>query len=295
MTTLQLPSNTTPFPKDKMPPDRSIGAILVDSGLLTQEDAEQVLRLQKERGLRFGDAAVELRLLSQEDIDFALSNQFDYPYLRKGQSNVSAELIAAYDPFDAQVEALRALRSQLMLRWFDAEANRKIMAVASPGRGEGRSFLAANLAVVFSQLGERTLLIDADMRHPRQHELFGLKNNTGLSSLLAGRGEDAVHRIPALVGLSVLTSGPKAPNPQELLGRPAFKQLLAQLAPNFDVILIDTPAGTEYADGQTVAVRAGSAMIVVRKNLSHIAAVRGLSEQFSESGVTVVGSILNEF
>ncbi|WP_290970883.1 chain length determinant protein tyrosine kinase EpsG [Herbaspirillum sp.] len=278
-----------------MPPDRSIGAILVDSGLLTQEDAEQVLRLQKERGLRFGDAAVELRLLSQEDIDFALSNQFDYPYLRKGQSNVSAELIAAYDPFDAQVEALRALRSQLMLRWFDAEANRKIMAVASPGRGEGRSFLAANLAVVFSQLGERTLLIDADMRHPRQHELFGLKNNTGLSSLLAGRGEDAVHRIPALVGLSVLTSGPKAPNPQELLGRPAFKQLLAQLAPNFDVILIDTPAGTEYADGQTVAVRAGSAMIVVRKNLSHIAAVRGLSEQFSESGVTVVGSILNEF
>lgn len=295
MTTLQIQSNTTPFTKGKMPPGRSIGAILVDSGLLSPENAEHILRLQKERGLRFGDAAIELRLLSQDDIDFALSNQFDYPYLRKGQSNVSAELIAAYNPFDAQVEALRALRSQLMLRWFDSEANRKVMAVASPGRGEGRSFLAANLAVVFSQLGERTLLIDADMRHPRQHELFGLKNNNGLSSILAGRGEDAVHRIPALLGLSVLPAGPKAPNPQELLGRPAFKQLLAQLAPNFDVVLIDTPAGAEYADGQTVAVRAGSAMIVARKNLSHIAAMQGLSEQFSQSGVTVVGSVLNEF
>jgi receptor protein-tyrosine kinase len=294
MTTAQFNHETVGAAGGKLP-GRSIGAILIDSGILTPDNAERILRLQKEKGLRFGDAAIELRLLTQEDIDQALSSQFDYPYLRKGQSNVSAELIAAYNPFDAQVEALRALRSQLMLRWFDTEAERKTMAVTSPGRGEGRSFLAANLAVVFSQLGERTLLIDADMRNPRQHELFGLKNASGLSSMLTGRGEDPVHRIPALLGLSVLPAGPKAPNPQELLGRPAFTQLLAELAPAFDVILIDTPAGSQYADVQTVAVRAGSALLVARKHLSHVSAVRGLSEQLSQSGVAVVGSVLNEF
>ncbi len=276
-------------------PGRSIGAILVDSGLLTPENAERILRLQKEKGLRFGDAAIELRLLKQEDIDDAISRQFDYPYLRKGQSNVSAELIAAYNPFDSQVEALRALRSQLMLRWFGVEADRKVMVIASPGRGEGRSFLAANLAVVFSQLGERTLLIDADMRHPRQHELFGLKNASGLSSVLSGRGENPVQRIPALLGLSVLPAGPKAPNPQELLGRPAFTQLLGELAPEYDVILIDTPASDDYADVQTVAVRAGAAMLIARKHLSHVSALRVLSEQLGQSGVAVVGSVLNEF
>jgi len=274
---------------------RSIGAILVDSGMLTPEDAERVLRLQKEKGLRFGDAAIALDLLTQDDIDVALSRQFDYPYLRKGESEVSAELIAAYNPFDAQVEALRAVRSQLMLRWFDIAGERKIMAVASVGRGEGRSFLAANLAVVFSQLGERTLLIDADMRHPRQHELFGLKNAAGLTSMLAHRSDNAVHRIPSLLGLSVLPAGPKAPNPQELLGRPMFTQLLHNLAPQFDVILVDTPPAADYADVQTIAVRAGAAMVVARKHLSHVSALRGLSSRLSESGVSVVGSVLNEF
>lgn len=294
MTTAQFHSDAIGAASGKLP-GRSIGAILIDSGVLTPDNAERILRLQKEKGMRFGDAAIELRLLTQEDIDQALSSQFDYPYLRKGQSAVSAELIAAYNPFDAQVEALRALRSQLMLRWFDTEADRKVLAVTSPGRGEGRSFLAANLAVVFSQLGERTLLIDADMRHPRQHELFGLKNSSGLSSMLTGRGEDPVIRIPALLGLSVLPAGPKAPNPQELLGRPAFTQLLAELAPDFDVIIVDTAASNEYADVQTVAVRAGAALIVARKHLSHVSSVRGLSEQLSQSGVTVVGSVLNEF
>ena len=290
----QTPSESVSSAGGKLP-GRSIGAILVDSGLLTPENAERIMRLQKEKGLRFGDAAIELRLLKQEDIDDAISRQFEYPYLRKGQSSVSTELIAAYNPFDAQVEALRALRSQLMLRWFGVEADHKVLANGSSGRSEGRSFLAANLAVVFSQLGERTLLIDADMRNPRQHELFGLKNGSGLSSILSGRGENPVQRVPALLGLSVLPAGPKAPNPQELLGRPAFTQLLEELAPEYDVILIDTPAGDAYADVQTVAVRAGAAMLIARKHLSHVSALRVLSEQLAQSGVAVVGSVLNEF
>src|SRR5688572_5401270 len=159
---------------------RSIGAILLDSGRLSVDDAERILRLQREENLRFGDAAIKLGLLTEADIQFALSRQFDYPYLLRGSSSVSESVIAAYEPFSTQVEALRTLRSQLMLRWFDSSEEHKALAVVSPAPKEGRSFIAANLAVVFSQLGERTLLVDADMRHPTQHLLFGLENKTGL-------------------------------------------------------------------------------------------------------------------
>lgn len=279
-----------------IPPSRAIGALLIDAGKLRAEDAEAVLRLQKEKNLRFGDAAIELGFITQADIDLALSRQFDYPYLAPGESKVSEEVAAAYDPFSPQVEALRALRAQLMLRWFDHDAARTALAIVSAARGEGRSYIAANLAVVFSQLGERTLLIDADLRHPRQHELFGADNRAGLSALLTGRAMlDVIQRIPGLLGLSVLPAGALPPNPQELLARPQFAQLLADLAGHYDVILIDTPAAADTADAQTAAVRAGAALVVVRKNASRTWRVRGLSDSVAHAKATIVGAVLNEF
>ena len=139
---------------------RTLGAILIDSGQLTPEDAERVLQYQKQHNLRFGEAAVRLGLISEADIQFALSRQFAYAYLRKtpGEARpLSDELVAAYQPFSPRVEQLRAIRSQLMLRWFDRAEERQVLTVVGAERGEGRSYLAANLAIVFSQLGERTL------------------------------------------------------------------------------------------------------------------------------------------
>ena len=274
---------------------RNIGALLIDAGRLSAEDAEKVLRLQKERDLRFGDAALQLKLLTEDDIRFALSRQFDYPYLPAGDQSLSQELVAAYRPFTGPVERLRALRSQLMLRWFDGAPERKALAVVSPGNGDGRSFIAANLAIVFSQLGERTVLVDADMRKPRQHALFHLGNHSGLSDVIAGRaGPEAVVRIPSLLGLSVLPAGAPPPNPQELLGRPAFVELLLGLGKNFDTIIIDTPATDDCADAQTVAARAGAAMIVARKNLTLAGELLELTRSLQQSGVELVGSALND-
>jgi len=276
---------------------RSIGAILIDSGKLSLEDAERILHIQKEQGLRFGEAAIQLGLLSGQDIQRALANQYDYPYLVKKEQggDISDELIAAYQPFSHQVEILRALRSQLMLRWFTGEPERRTLAVASPGRGDGRSYLAANLAVVFSQLGEHTLLIDADLRNPRQHALFNLENRCGLSSILSGRADfSEIKRVPSFIDLSVLAAGPQPPNPQELLGRPIFSKLLEELVGEFDVIIIDTPAGAEYADVQTVAVRASGALMVARNNQTPVSAFADLVKAFTNSGVAVVGSVLND-
>ncbi len=273
--------------------DRSIGAILIDAGKLKAADAERILRLQQDEGLRFGDAAKRLGLITDEDIAQALSRQFDYPYLTWGESRVSGEVIAAYNPFSAPVEALRALRSQLMLRWFDNETEHKALAITSPGRSEGRSWLTANLGVVFSQLGERTLIIDADLRHPRQHLLFGIDNRAGLSAVLSGRSTpDLVQRVPALLDLSVLPAGAIPPNPQELLARPVFAQLLDQLANEYDVILIDTPAGTQFADGQTVAVRASGALVVAQKNASRVNLLRAYTDMLRQATAAVVGTVL---
>lgn len=276
--------------------ERFFGAILMDAGRLGLEDAERVLRAQKEQGLRFGEAAVKLGLLRDEDIQFALSRQFDYAYLLPGDTRVSDELVAAYQPFSPQVEALRGLRSQLKLRWFTDERSHRALAIAGIGRGEGRSYLAANLAVVFSQLGERTLLIDADMRQPRQHALFKLDNAWGLSSALAGReAAQAVKSVPGFTGLAVMTAGAAPPNPQELLSRPAFPALLEQASHDYDVILIDTPALASGADAQTVAVRAGGALVVARRDRTQLAELSALAVSLTESGAAVVGSVLNAY
>ena len=279
--------------------NRSIGAILIDAGRLTTEGAERILHLQKTQDMRFGDAALELGLLGDDDIRFALSSQFEYPYLPAEDESLSRTLVAAYAPFSPAVEQLRALRSQIMLRCFDGDAGSNTrtaaLAIVSPEAGDGRSFIAANLAIVFSQLGERTLLIDANLRAPRQHELFKLGHGAGLSDLLAGRANAwGAQRVRAMRGLSILPSGAVPPNPQELLGRPAFASALQSFAKDYDVILIDTPAAADFADAQTIAARAGTALIVARNGHSAMAGISDLMRNFQESGTRIVGSVLND-
>jgi len=281
------------------PPARSnahIGALLVDSGKITLEQAERVMRLQQEKGLRFGDAAIKLGLITTADFDAVVAQQFEFSFLVPGSSELSGELVAAYAPFDPRIETFRAVRSQLMLRWFNPEVGLKHLAIVSPHRAEGRSHFAANLAIVFSQLGKKTLLVDADMRHPRQHSLFNLENRAGLSTLLAGRADtEVVERILPLLNLSVLPAGPVPPNPQELLGRPLFQKLMVGMAKEYDVIILDTPAGNTHADAQTVAALAGGAFMVTRLDHTPISTVRALSDSLAgTTGAVLVGAIINK-
>lgn len=274
--------------------DRSIGAILIDAGRISLADAERILQFQQGTELRFGEAGIELGLLTEADILYALSLQFDYPFLQPGGTRpISSEVVAAYRPFSPEGERLRALRSQLQLRWFDEAGKRTALAIVSPGRNEGRSYMAANLAVTFAQLGERTLLIDADLRNSRQHKLFKVDNHMGLSSLLAGRMQEQVvtfvHGIP---GLAVLPAGPTPPNPAELLSRPAFERILTQSVSTFDVVLIDTPAYETGADATLLARVAGASLVLARTNLTRLADFNSLLANLENSGSHVVGSVL---
>jgi protein-tyrosine kinase len=274
----------------------SIGTILVDSGRLSPENAERILRLQIEQDKRFGEVGIKLGLLTEDDIRFALSRQFDYLYLPQSDTSLNHELVAAYEPFSPVVEKLRALRGQLMLRWFNAETQRNGLAVVSPGESEGRSFIAANLAIVFSQLGERTLLIDADLRNPRQHKLFKLGQGGGLSGMLAGRnGTEGIARISPLPGLSVLPAGAVPPNPQELIGRPVFADLLQTLIQDFDIVIVDTPAASHYAEALTIAVGTSAALVLARKNRSSVPDVGALTRSLEQTRTMLVGAVLNDF
>jgi len=275
---------------------RTIGALLLHAGTLSSAEIERILEDQRKNGRRFGESGRELGLLEQRDIDFALSRQFDYPYLRRGESRVSETLVAAYDPASPQAEALRALRSELMLHWFSNDAAHKSLAVMSEARGEGRSYIAASLAVVLAQLGGRTLLIDADLRNPSQHRLFGLDNRVGLSALLSGRaGAEAVQRVPGLESLSVLPSGVTPPNPQELLARPSLGVLLEQITAHLDFIVFDTPPAAESADAQTVAVRARAALFVARKNHTRLWRLQAIARSAARARTAVLGAVLNDF
>lgn len=270
-----------------------IGALLVTAGRLAQENVPRILDYQRKAGLLFGEAGVAMGLLDEEDVRHALALQFGHAFLSP-DSGLGAELVAAYDPDCQAVEHLRVLRSQLMLRWFENDARQAALAVVSPGSGEGRSYITANLAVLFSQLGKRTLLLDADLRRPRQHRIFGLSGRIGLSSVLAGRaGWDSVVEVKSLPNLWVLPAGVVPPNPQELLARPGFARLIQALRSSYEVILIDTPAAHHHADAGTIAARAGAALVLACRNATSVPRVSHLADDLRQFGVTIVGAVLN--
>jgi protein-tyrosine kinase len=270
-----------------------IGELLVNAGRLSQDNVQRILDYQKKSGQLFGEAGVAMGLLTDEDVRHALALQFGHAYLAP-DSGLGSELVAATDPNSEAVEHLRVLRSQLMLRWFENDARQAALAVVSPGPGEGRSYIAANLAVLFSQLGKRTLLIDADLRKPRQHKIFNLPGRIGLSAVLAGRaGWDAVNEVKALPGLWVLPAGAIPPNPQELLARPGFARLIQALRSSYEVILIDTPAAGQWADAGTIAARAGAALMLACRDATSVPRVSHLAEDLRQFGVTIVGAVLN--
>lgn len=272
----------------------TIGRLLVDAGKIKVKDVDRVLKLVQEQNIRFGEAAIRLGLIKEADVQKVLAHQFDYAYLTPGQGKFSSDLVAAYQPFSEQAEALRALRNQLKLRWLNG--NRNTLAVASVSGGEGASFLVANLAVAFAQLGVKTLLVDADMRNPRQHEIFGLGQHLGLSDMLAGRADQgALCGVQTFDTLTVLPAGSPAPNPAELLAGAAFPKLLETLSGSYDIVLVDTPPAQAALDYQIVAARVGGVLMVTRRDHTRLEAAATMKEMVETAGAEVVGAVVNIF
>lgn len=291
------PNVSPPFnpPRIGNDPDRTIGRILEKSGKLSSHNVERVLRVMDDLGIRFGETAVRLGLIGERDVEEVLAEQFDYPYITTGRAGLATELIAAYQPFALPVETLRAIRTELMLQWFN-DTSRKSLAIASSENGEGTSMFTANLAVVFAQQGVRTLLVDANLRHPRQHKLFDLNSRAGLSEVLVGRaGLETIVRVDTLTDLSVLPAGTVPPNPQELISSAAFNAFSSSLDHRFDVILYDVAPFSTSSDAFALAARLGGILLVVRKQFSRVAQLNAIAKRLQRNRSNIVGSVLVDF
>lgn len=276
--------------------DRPIGDLIRDARNLSAAEVEKVLSYQRQHGVRFGEAAVTLGLASPDDVLNALAQQFHYPLANAERRVASPELVTLLQPFSVQAEAIRAVRSQVTMRLSKPDAARQAIAVISPASGDGKTYFAANLAVALAQLGGRTLIVDADLRAPRQHEVFKVNNTAGLSSLLSGRSESQVIQpVEGVPGLFVLPCGPIPPNPLELIERPAFGLLIRELITKFDHVVIDTAAASHGADACVVAAKCGAALVLTRKNENKVAALQDLVASMAGSSAHLLGAVVNEF
>ena len=287
-----------------------IGELLIDSGLLKRAQLQEILHAQasSERWgprKRFGEIARELGLVEGSQVDLALARQFDLPSLPPSDHTLTAELLAARETNHPGVEVLRGVRERIARTWLnppgagtaagsEPRSGGHAVAIVSAQRGDGRSFVAANLAITFAQSGRRTLLIDADLRRPRQSQLFQVDDRVGLSTLLASRsGTESVARIKAMRDLYVMPAGPIPPNPHDLLARPELRWLLFNAEEQFDVVLVDTPAWSEGSDAESICRRTRAAALVVRADQTTARSAQEFVAALREAHAQVLGLVFN--
>ena len=249
---------------------------LIAMGRLTPEGAVRIDEAMRTSGIGFGEAAIKLGLIEPEELVQAahearqlppkapdgivegalhrMSSNRSLPVKYLGMVKAGPSLMLVRDADSAYSEQIRALRTELLLL-NGASRSGNLIVVLSPCRGEGRTQLCAELAIAFSQLGQRTLLVDADLRRPRVHTLFETDNTVGLGQSLASRGAPLLLGVEKLPHLSVLIAGPSVPNPLELLTNGHFQRQMAEWRKKYSMVIIDTPPITEFADGALARAR----------------------------------------
>jgi len=270
-----------------------IGFMMIKMGKLSVVDAARVIGHAKKKNLRFGDVAKQMGLVTENDIQDVLSKQFSYVTVFD-KDEFSKDLVAVYQPNSAQAEYLRSVRTQLSINWFNDD--NQALAISGIERDCGASRFSANLAVTFSQFGKRTLLIDANLRHPALHSIFNVEETPGLSDLLMGRaGLEAISKIYPFENLSLLAAGTLPPNPQELVSGNIFKEVILFLHQMFDVILIETPPFSAGSDAQAISVAVGGTLLLSRKHQTKAAQLEKTAKLLKKSQVEVVGSVLIDY
>jgi receptor protein-tyrosine kinase len=206
----------------------------------------------------------------------------------------SSRLLLVHDPDSARSERIRALRTELMLLVGEARHD-NVVAVLSPGAAEGRSQLCAELAIAFAQAGRRTLLVDADMRHPHQHALFNADYQWGLAQALALGEAPSLYGVEGVPELSLLTAGVIPPNPLELVTNRRFGRMVETWRRTYDFVLIDTPPVSKYADGLAIATAATRVLVVTRIETTSFSSMKDLVRRLVPTQARILGAVLNKF
>ncbi|WP_416908763.1 MAG: hypothetical protein ACMVO5_03880 [Polymorphobacter sp.] len=277
--------------------DEPLREVLLQLGYLTIEQAERVRTHAAQRELEFDRAALELGYITPDDLDRARELLITSMAQRGGARRpVSDELVVVSEPLGLRAELVRLLRTQVIAQ--HVKAGRRGLATVSAVPAAGCSNLVANLAVALSQVGIKTLLVDANLRDPRQHEIFGLdRDSPGLSTYLSMKvtRPERVVQANVLPSLAVITAGPAVSRPQELLSSRRFREGVNMLLREYDLVLFDTPPANSSADALTIGAAAGYVMVVARRDHGFFKDISVLVEQLQASRCKVIGSVLNEF
>ena len=211
---------------------------------------------------------------------------------RRRDRNEAIPLLAVDDPADLAVEALRSLRTSLHFAMLEAE--NKIIMISGPSPEVGKSFISANLAAVLAHVGQKVIVVDADMRKGHLHRYFENHNDHGLSDWLAGQAEDdqVIHETN-VENLYFIPRGQVPPNPAELLMHPRFKELMRRLSEQYDLVLVDTPPILAVTDAAIVGQVAGTSLIVTRYGQNSVKEVGVTFSRFEQNKVEIKGAILN--
>ncbi|MFI4869025.1 MAG: CpsD/CapB family tyrosine-protein kinase [Steroidobacterales bacterium] len=297
------------------PIDAELSDALIAHCKLSGPDIDRITETMRTQRQSFCDAALNLKLATREDIDDVLNWVREHSRaaqpgvietairsaqggtaltVRQGVARLSSELIHARDADNERSERIRALRTDLMLL-NDSVQRGNVFALVGPGRGVGRSQLCAELAIAFGQLGRRTLLMDADLRHPRQHALFTADNQWGLAQALALGEAPFLHGLEGLPEMAVLTSGTIPPNPLELLSNRRFERLITELRRQYDFIVIDTPAASLYADALQIASVAQRVVVVSRTEATSFKSMKDMLRRLAVTESKILGAVINKF
>jgi len=189
-------------------------------------------------------------------------------------------------------EEIRTLRTAVMAAH---EAPGSVLVVSSPGRGDGKTIVAANLATAIANAGKLVVLIDGNLRAPRLHEIFQLNNVHGLGTLLAvpdlSWKSSAIRVSP---NLAVIPAGPVRDHPADLLVKPAFGDLLRDLSATADIVIVDTPALGLANDAAAVAMHASSVVLLCRSGNTNRDVLDAAANAFLDMGADVLGVVVNE-
>jgi tyrosine-protein kinase Etk/Wzc len=210
-----------------------------------------------------------------------------------GRYGSHQQLLALKAPTDLAMEALRSLRTSLHFARFKTKNN--VLMITAPSPGVGKTFVCANLAVTMAQAGQRVLLIDADMRRGALHHAMGCRSENGLSEMISGQIPlaSALRHVAGAENLSFIPRGNVPPNPSELLMHPNFRELIEQLAPLYDAVVIDTPPVLAVTDAAVIGHQAGTCLMVVRFGLNQQREIALAKQRLEQNGVQVKGAIFN--
>jgi capsular exopolysaccharide synthesis family protein len=202
-------------------------------------------------------------------------------------------LTALLHPRSAATEAYRTLRTNIEFASFDAPV--RTLLVTSPGQAEGKTVTASNLAVVFAQAGRQVLLVDADLRKPGVHLVFGLQNAQGLTTLLRSDevSLDAVALPTEQANLRIVTTGPLPPNPADLLGSERMRATVERLKAAAELVIFDSSPLQTVTDARVLSSFLDGTILVIDAGHSRRGAVREAREALARAGATVFGAVLN--